>query len=216
MAKTTTTVTIDKKPIILKEYGRNVQNIAAYIQTVSDREKRTLYAKALIDLMRQINPALNESQDTMQKLWDDLYIMSEFKLDVDGPYPKPDENILYKKPRKLPYNTNRLYYKHYGRNVEILIGKIIDMEKEEDKEAGIIYIGRLMKSLYISWNKESIDDAVIAEHIEKISKGELKVNIQKIKEGNLFSLLYNDSKAIKKKKTYEHNQNHHNYKKKKY
>lgn len=205
-------------PIILKEYGRNIQNLANYLLTIPDKEKRTQCAKALTELMQQINSSMHDSQDNSQKLWDDLYIMSNFKLDVNGPFPKPDESVLFKKPKKLPYNSNRLYYKHYGRNVEILITKIMAMEREEDKEAGIIYIGSLMKSLYVSWNKESIDDNLIAEHIKELSNGKLKVNIEKVKQENLFSALYSENRNNKKNTNTNTNnkKNNEHYKKKRY
>lgn len=178
--------TIDKPLLILKEYGRNVQKLVNYVTTIDDKEKRTQYAHTLIDLMKQINPAMKEGPEYAQKLWDDLYIMSGFNLEVDSPYPMPEKSILGKKPKRLAYHRHDIRYKHYGRNVELLVKKAISLENEEEKEAAIIYIGRLMKGFYTSWNKDVIDDSVIVENIKTLSKGQLEIDVAKVKENNLF------------------------------
>ncbi|MBX9852458.1 MAG: DUF4290 domain-containing protein [Cytophagaceae bacterium] len=172
--------------IILKEYGRNIQNIVNYIMKIEDREKRSQYAKTLIELMKQINPAMRDAQDMHHKLWDHLYIMSNFKLDVDSPYPKPETSIFDKKPMGVDYNTHNLHFKHYGRNIELLIKKAIELTDKEDQEAAIIYVGKLMKRFYGSWNKENIDDSIIVEHMRMMSKNKLVVDVEKVKAQNLF------------------------------
>lgn len=177
---------IDKPLLILKEYGRNVQKLVNYVTTIEDKEKRTQYAYTLIDLMKQINPAMKEGPEYAQKLWDDLYIMSGFNLDVDSPYPMPEKEILGRKPKRLDYNHHNIRYKHYGRNMELLIDKAIALEDEEEKEAAVVYVGKLMKSFYASWNKDVVDDSVIVDNIKTLSKGRLEISVDKVKENNLF------------------------------
>lgn len=172
--------------IILKEYGRNTQNIVNYILTIEDRAKRSQYAKTLIELMKQINPSMRDAQDSYHKLWDHLYIMSNLKLDVDSPYPCPEVSIFDKKPMRVTYNTNNLYFKHYGRNIELLIKKAIELTDKEEQYAAILYIGKLMKRFYASWNKENIDDAVIVEHLHRMSNNKLRIEVDKVKAENLF------------------------------
>src|SRR5690606_789027 len=178
--------TFDKPLLILKEYGRNIQKLVNYVTTIDDKEKRTQYAHTLIDLMKQINPAMKEGPEYAQKLWDDLYIMSGFNLDVDSPYPMPEKEILGRKPKRLDYNHHSIRYKHYGRNMELLIDKAIALEDEEEKEAAVVYVGKLMKSFYASWNKDVIDDSVIVDNIKTLSKGKLDISVAKVKENNLF------------------------------
>ena len=113
----------------MKEYGSNVQKLADYIKGIEDREKRTLYAHILVELMRQIHPHMKDNQDYSNKLWDDLYIMSHFELDVDSPYPAPSKDVLGRKPLTVEYNQNNLKFRHYGRNIELLIDKY-DVDKE--------------------------------------------------------------------------------------
>jgi hypothetical protein len=191
----------DVKGIILKEYGRNIQKIVSYIKEIPDRDKRSKYAKTLIELMKQINPAMRDAQDSHHKLWDHLYIMSNFDLDVDTPYPMPDKSVIGKKPMKVDYNLHQLHFKHYGRNIELLIQKAIDMPDKEEQEAAIIYIGKLMKRFYASWNKENIDDEVIVEHLTKMSKRNLMITVEKVKAGNLFDSAIKDHKDYNRQNT---------------
>ncbi|MCA6073845.1 DUF4290 domain-containing protein [Fulvivirga sedimenti] len=176
--------------IVLKEYGRNIQNIVEFIKTVEDKEKRTELAHVTIELMKQIAPAVKETTETNQKLWDDMYIIADFDLDIDSPYPMPEREVLAKKPQRMPYVSNRIKYKHYGRNLELLVKEALKKEDPTERENAIIYIGKLMKSFYTSWNKEVIDDAVILDNIKAISDGKLDIDLGKVKEDNLFEKLY--------------------------
>ncbi|MES2733677.1 MAG: DUF4290 domain-containing protein [Bacteroidota bacterium] len=172
--------------LILKEYGRNVQKLVDHITAIEDREKRNRYAYTLVELMRQIHPGMRDGQDYTNKLWDDLYIMSSFNLDVDSPYPLPEKDLLGKKPKTVGYNTHNLKYKHYGRNIELLIEKAIPLEVEEEKLAAIAYIGKLMKTFYGAWNKENVDDAVILEHLREMSGNRLNISLDRVKSEGLF------------------------------
>ena len=158
-------------PVILKEYGRNIEKIVAYLRTIDDKEKRTKYAYTLVELMKQIAPSVKETTETNQKLWDDMFIMAGFNLDVDSPYPVPDKDVLTKPPQRVGYVNNRIRYKHYGRNIELLVKEAIKKDAPQEREDANIYIGKLMKSFYGSWNKEDIDDAVILVNIKDNSSG---------------------------------------------
>lgn len=179
----------DKNPLVLREYGRNVQKLVNYVKTLEDKEKRTRFAETLVDLMKMINPNTKDYPEYTQKVWDDLYIMSGFDLDVDGPFPMPEKSILGKKPRRMTYNTHNVRFKHYGKNVELMIEKAIALEDAEEKEAAIISIGKLMKTFQVAWNRDNVDDAVILQNIEQLSKGNLTISIDKVKENNLFDSL---------------------------
>ncbi len=187
---TTLEYNTNQEPIILKEYGRNVQMLVEYLRTIPDVDKRTEQAHTLIELMKQVMPSLKEANETNQKLWDDLYIMAGFDIELKGPYPKPEPEVLAKKPERVPYTTNRIKYKHYGRNLELLVLEAIKKEDPQEREDAIIYIGKLMKSFYGSWNKEVIDDAVILENMQTISGGKLNIDLEKVREDNLFERLY--------------------------
>ena len=158
-----------------------VDNIVA----TEDREKRTRYAHILVELMRQIHPNMKDGQDYYNKLWDDLYIISGFKLDVDSPYPPPPIEMLGKKPQTVPYNTHNLKYKHFGRNIELLIEKALTIEDPDEKRAFVSYLTRLMRTMYQSWNKESVEDETIFQSLIDLSKGRLTDEINAIRSGGL-------------------------------
>ena len=177
------------KGIVLKEYGKNIQKIVDWILTIEDKEQRTRYANTCVELMRQLNPGVRDTEEHTTKLWDHLFIMSNFKLDVDTPYPMPDIAVLGRKPERVPYNHNNLKYKHYGKNINLLIEQAIMKEDGQEKEDAIIYLGRLMKRLYSTWNKDNVDDEVIVEHLSELSKKKLQIDIAKVKEGKLFDTI---------------------------
>lgn len=173
-----------KQSLILKEYGKNIQKLVDYVKTVSDKAKRTEYSFALVELMKQLNPLLKTEND--QKLWDDLYIMSNFELDVDAPFPMPEKELLGKKPQMLGYPKGEVRFKHYGRNIEKLIEKAVEIEDDAEQEAALIYIGQLMRSFHSTWNRENFDDAIIIDDIKILSKGKLHIDLEKVKEHGLF------------------------------
>ncbi|GAB3645620.1 DUF4290 domain-containing protein [Echinicola sediminis] len=173
-----------KHSVILKEYGKNIQKLVDYITTVPDKAKRTEQSYTLVELMKQLNPQLKAEND--QKLWDDLFIMSDFKLDVDSPFPMPEKELLGKKPQVVGYPEGEVKFKHYGRNIEKLIEKAIEIEDDEEQEAAIIYIGQLMRSFHSTWNRENFDDAIIIDDIKTLSKKKLHIDLEKVKENSLF------------------------------
>ena len=111
----------EREHLTLREYGRNVQNLVKFIKEEEDKDKRNKHAKLLVELMKAVNPELSkEASEYAQKVWDDLFIISKFDLDVEGPFPIPEATILDKKPEKVPYQSNNIKFRHYGRSVEIL------------------------------------------------------------------------------------------------
>ncbi len=159
----------------LKEYGRNVQKIVEFVIDIEDREKKNAYAYGLIQLMKQLNPSIKENLDLQQRLWDHLFIMSDFKLEVDSPYPKPNEDILINKPEPLKYKNSNMKYRHYGRNIEIMIQEAKKMEDKEKQIGAYIHIAKLMKGFYASWNRELIDDKIIINNIKHIAGEDIPI-----------------------------------------
>ncbi|NIJ55384.1 DUF4290 domain-containing protein [Dyadobacter arcticus] len=166
----------------MKEYGSNVQKLAEHIVKMEDKAKRNLYAHILIELMRQIHPNMRDNQDYTNKLWDDLYIISGFQLDVDSPFPPPSPEALGRKPLKVGYNQSNLMYRHYGKNIDLLLEKAVQTENKEDKLAFVSYIFRLMRSFFNAWNKDNPEDSVLLGQLEQLSKGSLKEEIDYIRQ----------------------------------
>lgn len=183
--------------IILKEYGRNVQKLIEYIRNLSDKEKRTELSYTLIELIKQLNPGIREQGDDPQRMWDDLYIIADFNLDVNNPYPVPERDILFKKPRRMDYPQTEVRFKHYGKNIEKLVKEALKIEDAQEREEAIIYLGKLMKTFYGNWNKETLDDSVILRDIQLMSGGALNMTIDKVREDNLFEKLYKERKKVR-------------------
>lgn len=183
--------------IILKEYGRNVQKLVEYIRTVPSKEKRTELAYTLIELIKQLTPLIKDQPENPQRVWDDLYIIADFNLDVNSPYPVPERDILDKKPQRVDYPQSQVRFKHYGKNIEKLVKEALKKEDSQEREDAIIYLGKLMKTFYSNWNKETLDDSVILKDIQEMSGGALNMTIEKVREDNLFEKLYKDRKKAK-------------------
>lgn len=177
----------------MKEYGTNVQKLVAHILSVQDRNTRTKYAYLMVELMRQVHPNMRDSQDYSNKLWDDLYILSDFKLDVDSPFPPPSPDAVGKLPKTVPYNTHNLKYRYYGRNVELLIARAISEQDDNEKRILVAHIARLMKTFYQNWNREVVDDEVIWGHIIEMSEGLLRTIVQAISGNSSLGNLRNNN-----------------------
>ena len=175
-----------KQELLLREYGRNVQDLVNYITKVQDRAERTRLSQLLINLMSKLNPQLRDTQDYQQKLWNHLYVMSGSTLDVDAPYQLSAMEYLNDKPQPMDYPLDTPNFKHYGKNVELLIQRATELEDTKEREAAIISIGKLMKTLYKSYNKDSITDDVILGDIRQISRGKLNMDLGYIESNNLF------------------------------
>jgi len=161
--------------LLLSEYGRNVQNMIKFIIALEDRDERNKYAQAVIELMGFLNPHLRDVTDFKHKLWDHLFVISDFQLDVDSPYPIPSRDTLISKPQKVPYPANRIHFKHYGKTVELMIAKAKLVEDPERKSVFVAAIANFMKMAYVNWNKDSVADETIIHDLKILSNGELEL-----------------------------------------
>ena len=158
----------------IREYGRHIQKMVEYVLTLEDREKRQKNAYALIELMGFLNPHLKNVEDFRHKLWDHLFFISNFKLDVDSPYPIPKKETYKQKPDPLPYPKRYPRFSHLGKNLEIIIDKALK-EQDPEKKAGFSNaIAYYMKLAYSNWHKELVHDDAIRSELNNITGGELE------------------------------------------
>lgn len=172
--------------MIIPEYGRNIQKMIDFAITVQDREERNKVARAIIDVMGQLNPHLRDVTDFKHKLWDHIFIISEFKLDVDSPYPKPTAETFQTKPDRVLYPSNDIRYKHYGKTVERIIAKAREYPEGEEKNVLTEQIANLMKRSYLNWNRDSVNDEVILKQLEELSRGELRLDPSALRSTQTF------------------------------
>jgi hypothetical protein len=163
-----------RKKLALPEYGRNIQNMVDYLSTIEDRETRNKQARAVIDVMGNLNPQLRDVAEYKHKLWDHIAIMADFKLDIDYPYEPPSPEILTEKPNRVPYNQHPIRYRHYGRTLELMIKRSVEMEDEE-KDIMVELLANFMKKSYLNWNKDAVEDDKILMDLEDMSRGKLNV-----------------------------------------
>ena len=160
----------------IREYGRHIQKMVEYVLTLEDREKRQKNAYALIELMGFLNPHLKNVEDFRHKLWDHLFLISDFKLDVDSPYPIPTRETLKAKPERLSYPKRYPRYNHLGKNIEIVIDKALQEEDSDKRQGFANAIAYYMKLTYSNWHKELVHDDNIQTELASITKGELEFN----------------------------------------
>jgi hypothetical protein len=163
-----------RSKLLMPEYGRNVQKMIEYLVTVEDREKRLKQAEVIIELMGTLNPHLKTIEDYKHKLWDHLYQMTDFNLDVDSPYPCPTPEMVFKKPEVLPYPQEPIRHRHLGKNILALLDKAL-AETDDEKRHGLTQaIGYYMKLAYANWHKEPVHDDMIKNELSEITGGKLK------------------------------------------
>jgi hypothetical protein len=164
-----------RNKLVIREYGRNVQKMIEYALTIEDKEERSDFAKAIVNVMAQMNPSARDSGDIRHKLWDHLFIISNFKLEVDSPFEAPSPYVLKQKPKRLKYQDNNIEFRHYGKNIVMMIEKAILYDEGKEKDALVMTIANHMKKSYLNWNRESVNDELIAEHLRILSKGRLEL-----------------------------------------
>lgn len=161
--------------MIVPEYGRNIQAMIEHLLTIEDRVHRTQAAYYIVSIMAQMNPQAREASDYMHKLWDHLFIISNYRLDVDGPYEMPKPEIIAKRPRHVGYNQNTIRFGHYGHYTARLIQKANHYDDGDEKDALVQSIANYMKKQYLSWNRDSVSDETIAANLNELSGGRLNL-----------------------------------------
>ena len=184
----------EREHLIIPEYGRHVQKMIAHATNLKDKTKQQKCVNAIIAFMGQKNPHLRDIKDFTHKLWDHLFIMSDFKIDVQSPYPKPERVKLAARPEKMSYPKQKIRFPFYGVNIEKMVAYAIQMEDGKLKETMAGMIANHMKKDYICWNKAFVDDDTILKHLNQLSEGKVKTHTD-------FKLI--DDKDIQKPKTYK-------------
>ena len=200
-----------REDLIIPEYGRHIQKMINYASTRETKEERNKLANAIISVMGNLQPHLRDVADFQHKLWDQLFIMSDFKLDADSPFEKPSKEILNAKPEPLSYPQNFPKYRFYGNNIKIMIDEAVKWDSGELKDALVLTIANHMKKCFLNWNKDSVKDQVIFDHLYELS--DTKIDIRDSKEELLDSalLLRSKKKFSNKKFPKKNNKNRKRY-----
>ena len=162
--------------LVMREYGRHIQKMVEYLLTLKDKEERQKNAYAVIELMGFLNPHLKNVEDFRHKLWDHLFLISDFKLDVESPYPIPTRETLKAKPDILGYPKQYPKFRHLGKNIEVVIDKALKEENPEKKQGFANAIAYYMKLTYSNWHKELVHDDSIQSELSTMTEGQLEFN----------------------------------------
>ncbi len=193
-----------RSKLLMPEYGRNVQKMIEYLVTVDDREKRLRQAEVIIELMGTLNPHLKTIEDYKHKLWDHLYQMTDFNLDVDSPYPCPTPEMVFKKPEVIPYPQESIRHRHLGKNILALLDKAL-VETDDEKRHGLTQaIGYYMKLAYANWHKEPVHDDMIKNELAEITGGKLKY------ETGGYRVHFDNNRGFKPRNNNNNNSNNNN------
>ncbi|WP_346881417.1 DUF4290 domain-containing protein [uncultured Algibacter sp.] len=170
----------EREHLIIPEYGRHLQKMINYAKTRETKEERNKVAKGIIAVMGNMQPHLRDVPDFQHKLWDQLFIMSNFELDADSPYEIPTREIYEERPDPLKYPQNFPKYRFYGNNIKTMIDVANTWEDGELKEALTYTIANHMKKCFLNWNKDTVEDYVIYNHLFELSDG--KINLKDSEE----------------------------------
>tara|TARA_B100000242_G_C43047616_1_gene489105 strand:+ start:1924 stop:2532 length:609 start_codon:yes stop_codon:yes gene_type:complete len=194
-----------KNILVMPEYGRHVHNMISHAVSLKDKKTQQKCVESIISFMGQLNPHLRDVKAYTHKLWDHLHIMSNFQLNVESPYPKPEEKKLYEKPPKMNYPSSDIRFSYYGNTITSMIKKAIKM-KDDQKEILTGMIANQMKKSYILFNKSSVDNNVIKQHLHQLSNGELKLSED---------FVFIRSASVRQASSKKHNAKKKNFKKRK-
>ncbi|WP_439132833.1 DUF4290 domain-containing protein [Polaribacter sp.] len=192
--------------MIIPEYGRHIQKLVNHCVALETKEERNTMAKAIVDVMGNLQPHLRDVPDFKHKLWDQLFIMSKFNLDVDSPYPQPSKEELQEKPEPLAYPKSASRYRYYGNNIQTMIDVALSWDEGDMKEALVFTIANHMKKCYLNWNKDTVDDAVIFKHLYDLSDG--KIDLRSSEE-----VLTESKDLLRKRNSQGQNHSKNNHKK---
>jgi hypothetical protein len=165
-----------REPIAISEHGRIAQEYIKLIMAEDDRIRRNYMAKQLIKTLTMIDPEIKKLDDYEHKLWDHLYMISDYQLDVDSPYPMPDRETVNRKPDPVEYKDVRIRFRFYGRNLQKMVESAEKMPEGDAKEKFINQIASFMVNSSRNWNDENLDNQVVANHIKTLSNNDLEVN----------------------------------------
>ncbi len=160
--------------LTMREYGRHIQKMVEHLLSIEDRDRRQANAYAVIELMGFLNPHLKNVEDFRHKLWDHLFYISDFKLDVDSPYPIPQKETYKAKPDPIPYPKRYPKFSHLGKNLELVINKALKEESPEKRQGFANAIAYYMKLAYNNWHKDTVHDDAIQSELNSITKGQLE------------------------------------------
>ena len=201
----------EREDLIIPEYGRHIKKMIDHVSSLRSKDERNKLSNAIISVMGNLQPHLRDVPDFQHKLWDQLFIMSNFKLDADSPFEKPSKDILDSKPFPLEYPQSFPKYRFYGNNIKIMIDEAVKWDNSDKKDALIFTIANHMKKCFLNWNKDNVEDQVIFEHLYELSDSKIDIKNSNIELLDSSVLIRTKKKFSNKKYIKKNNKNRKRY-----
>ena len=165
-----------RRKLYLPEYGRHIHKMVDHLMTIEDREERNRQARAVIAVMGNLQPTLRDTADFAHKLWDHLFMMSDFQLDVDSPYARPTREELTVTPARLKYPQERIVFKHYGKYVALMLQALRKEDNQFALDSAIDSLARYMRTKSFEFNQEHPNNESIIKDIKLLSGNSIKLD----------------------------------------
>lgn len=174
---------------MLSEYGRNVQKMVSYLKSVEDRDLRNKQAQVVVGIMANLYPHKNDSDAFRHMLWDHLYMIADFDLDIDSPYPVPTPELFSPVAKKVPYTQKRVAQKHYGEYARLMLLSVAEADdaeaSEQDKDIVVSNVARYMRQSAYNYNNEYPSNDVILADIRLMTGGRLEAGSESLSGSNV-------------------------------
>lgn len=201
----------ERSTMVIPEYGRHIHKLVDHCVALDSEEERAKMAHAIIDVMGNLQPHLRDVPDFKHKLWDQLFMMSNYQLDVESPYPKPEKESLEAKPKPLGYPKTASKYRFYGNNIQTMIDVALSWEEDEKREGLVLNIANHMKKCYLNWNKDTVEDSVIFDHLNELSDGKIDLrNSEEVLSDTKLLLRKSNSGRMNNQSSKQNNNNNNN------
>lgn len=191
---------VSEKKLALPEYGRNVQRMVDHCLTIEDRDERTRCAKEIADVMATLFPSIIGENGDRRKIWDHIYIMSDFKLDIDFPCEVISPEEMKRTVEKIPYTSQFNRFRHYGKNIQTMIKNVAEMENCVEKDQLIFLLANQMKKLLVVGNPENASDTRVFGDIAELSEGKIVIDPSTYRLNDYIDTTPATGKGKKKKK----------------
>ena len=187
-------------PLSMREYGRNIQKLIEHCVKIENREERTKCSYAIAEVMEGLLPEVNGEKADMRKVWNHIYMMSDYKLDIDYPCEVIDKQESNPRPHSIPYSVKSDSFRCYGSNIIKMIKEVSKMEAGVEKDQTIFLVANQMKKLLVSVNTDSATDKRVFKDIKDISGGKINIDTETYKLNEYIGIAPQNEGKKKKKK----------------
>ena len=172
-----------REPLIMPEYGREIQNMVGFATTIKDRRQRQACAEAIVRMMEAKTPQIRENENYQQTLWDHLYVISRKQLDIDWPFDVSQAEKIMARPKPMarPQKDEHVHLRHYGRLLEEVFARLKTMPEGPERDELARLTANHMKRDLATWGHGSMDDEKVADDLARFTDGKIQLDLDTFK-----------------------------------